>query len=93
MIHRSFTRTVALCAGLLSGVIAFSAAAQVAPGGMQPRVPTAAMQQAIQALALQVPDIGILREGDQIARVYGKVVSTGPSPHDSAQAFLQQHGG
>lgn len=44
------------------------------------------------ALELAVPDVVILREGDQIARVYGKTFSTGESPSASAQAFVHQHG-
>jgi hypothetical protein len=105
MTPRSSTVAVALAAGLVVGIAALPAASQgvPAPGNPGKTVATAPQGQGVPAspapaalvaqasLEAAVPGIQILREGDQIARIYGKPFSTGASPVESARAFLLQH--
>lgn len=97
MAPRSLTLAVALCGGLAAAVVTLPASSQVAPPSqVQPGdtgQPTAAQQAALSSLELAVPGLGVIREGDQIARLYGRAFSTGASPADSARAFLDAHAG
>ncbi|MBL8059729.1 MAG: hypothetical protein JNK63_03320 [Chthonomonas sp.] len=45
----------------------------------------------VQSLESAIPDVGILREGGRISRIYGVPFSTGETSADSAQAFIDRY--
>ncbi len=97
---RSFT-AVALAAGLATGLLAFTAPAQVAPSTKQgapvaaPSAPSGvpAELNALNTFLSAHRGVDIMRSGDQINRVFGAPFSTGVSPAASADAFIEQHSG
>ena len=85
------TRILALGTLALAAFVQFPASAQVAPG-IEPANDIAFNEIAFNEIAFKDshPDCGILRHGDQIARVYGHFAS-GNSPSESALSYINEH--
>jgi len=56
-------------------------------------MPTPLQQQAAEQFVAEHPTVGVLYEGDIIARVYGPAFGTGSDPIDTAQRFVTRHVG